>query len=137
MVPSSFMISQITADGLRPAKRARSTPASVCPVRSSTPPGRAMSGNTWPGCTSLIGRRLGVDGHLDGVCAIGGRDAGGDAFTSLHRDRERSLQTRLVALRHGRQVELRAALRREREADQAAPFLGHEVDALGGGELRR
>ena len=59
MVPSSFMISQITAAGLRPASRARSTPASVCPVRSSTPPGRAMSGNTWPGCTSSSGRDSG------------------------------------------------------------------------------
>ena len=59
MVPSSFMISQITAAGLRPARRARSTPASVCPVRSSTPPGRAISGKTWPGCTRSSGRDSG------------------------------------------------------------------------------
>jgi len=55
MVPSSFMISQITAAGVRPARRARSTPASVCPVRLSTPPGRAVSGKTWPGWTSSSG----------------------------------------------------------------------------------
>src|SRR5450756_568499 len=55
IVPSSFMISQITAVGFRPARRARSTPASVCPARSSTPPGRAMRGNTCPGCTSASG----------------------------------------------------------------------------------
>ena len=49
------MTSQITAAGLSPASRARSTPASVCPVRSSTPPGLAFSGNTWPGWTRSRG----------------------------------------------------------------------------------
>ena len=49
IVPSSFMISQRTADGFRPAIRARSTEASVCPARFSTPPACARSGNMWPG----------------------------------------------------------------------------------------
>ena len=49
MVPSSFMISQITPAGLRPAMRARSTAASVWPARTSTPPSRARNGNMWPG----------------------------------------------------------------------------------------
>ena len=57
MVPSSFMISQITPAGLRPARRARSTAASVWPARSSTPPSLALSGNTWPG----LDQRLGVE----------------------------------------------------------------------------
>ena len=43
------MTSQITPAGRTPASRARSTEASVWPVRSSTPPGRARSGKTWPG----------------------------------------------------------------------------------------
>ena len=43
MVPSSFMISQITPEGSSPAMRARSTDASVCPARTSTPPLRARS----------------------------------------------------------------------------------------------
>ena len=51
IVPSSSMTSQMTPAGVRPASRARSTDASVCPVRSSTPPGLAFSGKTWPGCT--------------------------------------------------------------------------------------
>ena len=51
IVPSSFMISQTTPDGVKPASRARSTEASVWPMRSSTPPGFARSGKTWPGCT--------------------------------------------------------------------------------------
>src|SRR5579883_1239791 len=49
MVPSSFMTSQITPAGYRPAIRARSTAASVWPARRSTPPSRARSGNVWPG----------------------------------------------------------------------------------------
>src|SRR5438552_8276227 len=37
------------ASGYRPARWARSTAASVCPRRSSTPPGQARSGKTCPG----------------------------------------------------------------------------------------
>src|SRR5688572_27982195 len=51
IVPSSFMISHSTAAGVRPARRARSQQASVCPARISTPPASAISGNTWPGWT--------------------------------------------------------------------------------------
>src|SRR6266851_3304907 len=43
MVPSSFMISQMTPAGLNPAMRARSTEASVWPARTRTPPVRARS----------------------------------------------------------------------------------------------
>ena len=49
------MISQITPAGMQPASRARSTEASVWPVRSSTPPGRALSGLTWPPLTMSCG----------------------------------------------------------------------------------
>ncbi len=59
IVPSSFMISQITPAGISPAALARSTAASVWPTRSRTPPCRAFSGNTWPGCTSSRGEVLG------------------------------------------------------------------------------
>src|SRR5690606_26873370 len=51
MVPSSFMISQITPLGSKPPMRARSQAASVCPARASTPPGWAISGKMWPGLT--------------------------------------------------------------------------------------
>ena len=44
MVPSSFMISQITDAGEQPAIAARSQPASVWPARISTPPSTACSG---------------------------------------------------------------------------------------------
>ena len=49
IVPSSFMTSQITPAGNRPAIVARSTAASVCPARRRTPPSLAFNGNTWPG----------------------------------------------------------------------------------------
>ena len=49
------MISQITPAGVSPARRARSTAASVWPVRSSVPPSRATSGKTWPGVTMSCG----------------------------------------------------------------------------------
>jgi hypothetical protein len=59
MVPSSFMISQITPDGLSPASRAMSTAASVWPARTSTPPSRATSGKTWPGVVMSSGPVVG------------------------------------------------------------------------------
>lgn len=55
MVPSGSMISQITPAGLKPARRARSTAASVWPARTSTPPSRASSGKMWPGLTTDSG----------------------------------------------------------------------------------
>src|SRR3954469_11173123 len=55
MLPSSRMISHSTAAGASPASRARSQHASVCPARTSTPPGCAISGKTWPGCTTSLG----------------------------------------------------------------------------------
>src|ERR671935_1927099 len=59
MVPSSFMTSHTTPAGLSPERRARSTAASVWPARCKTPPGRALSGNTWPGWTRSSGPLLG------------------------------------------------------------------------------
>src|ERR1043166_7062400 len=50
-VPSSFISSESTPTGGRPASRQRSMQASVWPERISTPPSRATSGNTWPGRT--------------------------------------------------------------------------------------
>ena len=56
MDPSSFMISQITPPGRMPHIFARSTAASVCPARTSTPPWRARKGNMWPGRARSCGR---------------------------------------------------------------------------------
>jgi hypothetical protein len=42
VLPSSFKISTITDAGSKPARRAKSQPASVCPGRINTPPGCAI-----------------------------------------------------------------------------------------------
>ncbi len=55
MTPSSPAISTMAPAGRRPARRARSTAASVCPLRTRTPPGLARSGKTWPGRTKSEG----------------------------------------------------------------------------------
>src|SRR5712692_4672708 len=49
MVPSAFMSSVITPAGYTPARIARSTAASVCPARVSTPPSAARRGKVCPG----------------------------------------------------------------------------------------
>ncbi len=71
IVPSSFMISQITAAGVSPAIADRSHPASVWPARISTPPSCASSGKTWPGCT----RSLGCASRATAACTVHARSA--------------------------------------------------------------
>ena len=73
---------------------------------------------------------LGVDRDLDRVRAVVRGDAGRDAVARLDRDRERRFERRLVLGRHQVEAELVAALGRQRQADQPAPLLGHEVDRL-------
>ena len=53
------MISIRAPQGCNPARRARSTAASVCPGRRSTPFSRARSGLTWPGRPRSDGRVAG------------------------------------------------------------------------------
>ena len=53
------MISQTTATGSTPASRHRSTEASVCPARTSTPPGFARSGKMCPGRVRSSGVEVG------------------------------------------------------------------------------
>ena len=50
------MISQQTPHSLSPARRIRSTVASVCPLRTRTPPALAINGNTCPGFLKSSGR---------------------------------------------------------------------------------
>ena len=131
------MTSQITPAGVRPASRARSTAASVWPVRSSTPPGLDFSGKTWPGWTRSRGRAAGsiatwivrarsaaempvVTPSRASIETVNGV-WNGDSFLAAIRSSPSSSQ------RSGRQ----------RQADQPAAVRGHEVDRLGRDELRR
>ena len=89
------------------------------------------------GLNQVMGSRVGVDRDLDRVGAVVGGDAGRDPVPGLDRDREGGLQRRLVLRRHQVEAKRIATFGGQREADQAAPLLRHEVDRLGRGELRR
>lgn len=55
-------ISQSSPAGLRPARRERSTAASVCPGRERAPPGWARRGKMWPGRRRSEGSVVGLNG---------------------------------------------------------------------------
>ena len=129
------MISHTTPAGMRPARRARSTAASVWPARRRTPPCFARSGKTWPGWTRSCGHGARVDRDLDRPRAVVRRDPGGDALARLDRDRERGAERRLVVVGHRPELELVAALGRQAEADEAAAVGRHEGDRLRRDEL--
>ena len=78
----------------------------------------------------------GVDGGGDGAGAVVRGDAGGDALARLDRDGEGRAVARLVLARHVLEPQLVGALLGERQADQAAAVLGHEVDGVGRRHLR-
>ena len=78
-----------------------------------------------------------VDGDGDGVSAVMGGDAGGDPFARLDRHREGGAVARLVVAGHRRQPQLARPLGGDRQADQSAGVLGHEIDLFGRRELRR
>ena len=131
------MISQITPLGLSPASRATSTAASVWPARTSTPPGRATSGKTWPGETI-------ASGPLAASIATAMVRARSAALMPveipslrLDRDGEGGLVAAAVGARHRLEPELVGALLGQREADQAAAVAGHEVDRVRRRHLRR
>ena len=134
IVPSSFMISQITPAGSSPASRARSTEPSVWPARRSTPPvagaqredvARARRGR------SAWRRRRSRPGS---VCARSAAEMPVvTPVARLDRDGEGGAEARAVLV-SGTIIGRRScssALLGERQADQAAPVRGHEVDRLG------
>ena len=90
------------------------------------PQGKDMAG------TNQIARLAGgIDRHADGVRAVGRRNAGGDAFGRFNGFAKRGAEARVVARRHGRQLQRVANFGAERETDQAARVPRHEVDDLG------
>ena len=107
-VPSSLTSSASTPTVVEPARRQRSTAASVWPERTSTPPSRATSGKMCPGRTKSSGADIAVGQGPDRVGALLGRDAGGEAEAVVDRDRERGLQRRVVDADHRLQPQARA-----------------------------
>ena len=69
--------------------------------------------------------------------AVVGRNAGRDALLRLDGDGERGRVPRLVRARHALKVQRVGPLRRNGEADQAAPEAGHEIDGVRRRHLRR
>ena len=65
--------------------RERSTEASVCPARTSTPPFRARKRKHMPGRARSCGLRLRIDGRKNRDGAIGRADSGSDAPTRVNR----------------------------------------------------
>ena len=63
--------------------------------------------------------------------AVGGRDAGGDAFAGLDGLGECGAEAGGVLLRHGEEAQIVGALLGEGEADEAAAVAGHEIDGFG------
>src|SRR5690606_3683276 len=70
----------------------------------------------------VLGLALAARGETQGVSAIGGADAGGDAVARLDAHRERGAEARRGATRRGhhREAEASDRLLGEREADEAA-----------------
>ncbi len=78
-------------------------------------------------------RGLGVlrDRHLHRARAVVGRNSGGHALGGFDRQSEIGAQRQPVVAHHERQGELAAAFLGQREADETARELRHEVDRLG------
>jgi len=76
----------------------------------------------------LLGTRVVRDRGRDRMRAVGCRDPGRHAFGGFDADRERGAVLRAVAVRHQRQLQLLAAFLRQRQTNEAAAVLGHEVD---------
>ena len=139
IVPSSSRISQMTPVGANPARRARSTAASVWPTRRSTPPRRARRGKMCPGPPEVVGDRLRVGQHLYGLRPVvrGDPRCDSEAAVGVHGNGERGTLRVGAALGHERKLQGVRALRGHRDADESAPELGHEVHEFGGDLLGR
>ena len=122
-MPSSVTTSQSTPAGYSPARRARSTAASVWPARFSTPPSRARSTWRWPGRARSPGRVVGsISARMVAarspaempvvvpVAVVDGDGEGGALRLGVAGD-------------HERQVELVGPLVGDRRADQAGGVL--------------
>ena len=83
------------------------------------------------GLAQVARLRLRRDGGLDRARAVVRRDARRHAFGGFDRDREIRGLPNVGIADHQRQPQLLAARARQRQADQPAPVLRHEVDVFG------
>ena len=84
------------------------------------------------GLDEVFRARVFGGGGEDGAGAVGGADAGGNAFGGFYGDGEGGVVGRVVAPRLWPEFELVVARLGDGEADEAAPVFRHEVDGFGG-----
>ncbi len=112
MVPSSFMISQITPDGIEPGEpRDIDRGLGMAGAHQHAAVARHQREDV-ARRDDVLGALGRIDRDRDGAGAVGRGDAGGDAVARLDRDGEGGLEARGVVLRHQRQAQLLAALAR-------------------------
>ena len=131
MVPSSRMISQITPLGIEPGQpRDVDRRLGMAGADQDAAVARDQR-KDMARRDDMLGPLGGVDRHRDGARAVGGADAGRDAFLRLDRGGEGGLVAGAVGPAHRLQPELVDPLLGQRQADQAAAMLGHEIDRVG------
>jgi hypothetical protein len=132
------MISQITPEGLSPARRAMSTAASVWPgADQHAALARDEREDRGPGLTMSSGPLAGVDRDRDGRARSAALMPVVTPFARLDRGGERGLHPAAVGAAHRLQARAPRRAAGEREADQPAAVRGHEVDRVGRRHLRR
>ena len=77
-----------------------------------------------------------IDRHRDGARPVVRGDAGGDAFPRFNGNGKGRAVARLVLPRHVLEAQLVGAQLGQRQANQPASVLGHEVDGVGRRHLR-
>jgi hypothetical protein len=131
IVPSSFMISQITPAARPPARRARSTMPSVWPGALQHAAVERAQRKDVSGPDQVVGLRTRRDRGADGVRAVGGADAGGHTLRGFDRDGEARPVLARVALDLHLQAQAIAHLARHRQADQTAASRAMKLIASG------
>jgi len=130
MVPSSFMISQITPEGSSPASaKDRLTPPSgrPAPVAALFGPQR----EDVPGARKVVRPRLGIHRRQNRPCPVGGGDTRRDAHPGIDRLAKRRPEIRSIVRRHERQSQGVASLRCQRQADQSPTVSRHKINDFG------
>ena len=92
-------------------------------------------GKDMPGLAEVLGPRVLGHRHAHRPGTVVGGDAGRDPLHRLDGDREIGGMALIRLGDHQRQAQLRAAVARHRQADQAAAVAGHVVDVLGSHEF--
>ncbi len=130
------MISQMTPLGLSPASRDDVDRGLGVAGADQDSAGPGDEREDMAGRDDRIGAVGGIDRDGDGARPVGGADPGRNAFLGFDRHGEGGLVAAAVGAGHRLEPELVGAVLAEREADQAAPVPGHEIDRVGRRHLR-